>query len=79
MAAAPGSTAAYVGFPGQVPILVVGGTDSAIEAELALGDHDLATIGGHPPIKWLRQIGVPYVGESQSWSPARTGDLVKGR
>jgi thioredoxin reductase (NADPH) len=42
-------------------------------------DAVFAMIGGHPPIKWLQQIGVPYVDKPHSWSPPRTDDLVKGR
>jgi thioredoxin reductase (NADPH) len=42
-------------------------------------DAVFAMIGGHPPVKWLQQIGVPYVDKPHSWSPPRTDDLVKGR
>ena len=42
-------------------------------------DAVFAMIGGNPPIKWLQQIGVPYVDKPHSWSPARTDELVEKR
>jgi thioredoxin reductase/ferredoxin len=36
-----------------------------------------AMIGGNPPIKWLQQIGVPYVDKPHSWSPPRTDLLAR--
>jgi|GEM_PF-390875 len=41
-------------------------------------DVIFAMIGGHPPIKWLQSIGVPYVEKPHSWSPPRTDDLARG-
>jgi pSer/pThr/pTyr-binding forkhead associated (FHA) protein/thioredoxin reductase/NAD-dependent dihydropyrimidine dehydrogenase PreA subunit len=35
-------------------------------------DAIFAMIGGHPPVKWLQSIGVPYVPKPHSWSPSRT-------
>lgn len=40
-------------------------------------DVVFAMIGGHPPVKWLQGIGVPYVDKPHSWSPPRTDDLCK--
>ncbi|MCG8416910.1 MAG: FHA domain-containing protein [Proteobacteria bacterium] len=40
-------------------------------------DHVFAMIGGHPPVKWLQSIGVPYIDKPHSWSPPRTDELVK--
>jgi thioredoxin reductase len=42
-------------------------------------DAVFAMIGGNPPVKWLQQIGVPYVDKPHSWSPPRTDELVKER
>jgi thioredoxin reductase len=40
-------------------------------------DVVFAMIGGHPPVKWLQSLGVPYVDKPHSWSPARTDELVR--
>lgn len=40
-------------------------------------DAVFAMIGGHPPVKWLQSIGVPYVDKPHSWSPPRTDELVQ--
>ena len=40
-------------------------------------DFVFAMIGGHPPVKWLQSVGVPYVDKPHSWSPPRTDELVK--
>jgi hypothetical protein len=33
-------------------------------------------IGGHPPVKFLESIGVPYTERPHSWSPPRSDELV---
>ena len=40
-------------------------------------DVVFAMIGGHPPIKWLQSLGVPYVEKPHAWSPPRTDELVQ--
>lgn len=40
-------------------------------------DAVFAMIGGHPPTKFLKAIGVPYVDKPHSWSPPRTDELVQ--
>jgi thioredoxin reductase (NADPH) len=40
-------------------------------------DVIFAMVGGHPPIKWLQKIGVPYAEKPHSWSPPRTDELAR--
>jgi thioredoxin reductase/pSer/pThr/pTyr-binding forkhead associated (FHA) protein/NAD-dependent dihydropyrimidine dehydrogenase PreA subunit len=39
-------------------------------------DVVFAMIGGHPPVKFLEGIGVPYIERPHSWSPPRSDELV---
>lgn len=39
-------------------------------------DVVFAMIGGHPPVKFLEAIGVPYIERPHSWSPPRSDELV---
>lgn len=39
-------------------------------------DVVFAMIGGHPPVKFLEGIGVPYTERPHSWSPPRSDELV---
>jgi thioredoxin reductase len=39
-------------------------------------DIVFAMIGGHPPVKFLEEIGVPYIERPHSWSPPRSDELV---
>ncbi|MCP4444650.1 MAG: NAD(P)-binding domain-containing protein [Myxococcales bacterium] len=40
-------------------------------------DVIIAMIGGHPPMKFLESIGVPYIERPHSWSPPASDELVK--
>ncbi len=40
-------------------------------------DVIFAMIGGHPPVKFLESIGVPYIERPHSWSPPASDELVK--
>ncbi len=39
-------------------------------------DVIFAMIGGHPPVKFLEAIGVPYIERPHSWSPPPSDELV---